>query len=91
MLNSRLKFIDIKYIISGPAIGSALFQIGGFLLPFLLVGSWCLIVAILQLFVLPDINVDDSKNAQIKRNLTFFDLAKVCFELVMTWRIIIFD
>ena len=65
------------FIILGPALGSALYQAGGFLLPFLVVGSWCMLGAIGVLFVIPNVKMDDEKDAPVGKKLTLLDLAKV--------------
>ena len=66
------------FVISGPALGSALYEVGGFLLPFLVVGIWCLIGAFAILFVIPNVKMDDQKDSnETKKKLTLKDLAKV--------------
>ena len=65
----------------GPAVGSALYQLGGFTLPFLVVGVWCSVSAIGLLFTLPNVNKNNSKedtadNAN-KKKIGFKDLIKV--------------
>ena len=42
----------------GPAVGSALYDAGGFKLPFLSVGSVALAIAILLLFIIPNVRPD---------------------------------
>ena len=65
----------------GPAVGSALYQLGGFTLPFLVVGVWCSVSAIGLLFTLPNVNKNNNKedtadNAN-KKKIGFKDLIKV--------------
>lgn len=63
---------------SGPAIGSALYSLGGFPLPFLTVGSLGLVIAIALFFVVPDVQYDkrDSPDDDTKV-LTLKGIAKV--------------
>jgi len=61
----------------GPAVGSFLYQLGGFLLPFLCVGFWCLIGAFGILFTIPTINKNDSNNdSNDGKKLTILGLLK---------------
>ena len=65
----------------GPAVGSALYELGGFTLPFLVVGVWCSVSAIGLLFTLPNVNKNNNKedtadNAN-KKKIGFKDLIKV--------------
>merc|ERR1719210_1337441 len=64
----------------GPAVGSALYELGGFTLPFLVVGVWCSVSAIGLLFTLPNVNKNNNKedtadNAN-KKKIGFKDLIK---------------
>ena len=68
---------QIVFCISGPALGLALYQAGGFLLPFLVVGLWCMVVAIGGLFVIPNLETNDERDASDRKKLTLLDLAKV--------------
>jgi hypothetical protein len=43
----------------GPALGSALYVAGGFLLPFLVVGCWCLFIAVCIVFAIPSVKADE--------------------------------
>lgn len=63
----------------GPAVGSGLYMVGGFLLPFLVVGTWCLFIAVCIFFAIPSVKVDDKDGAEeetVKMPLTLRDLAK---------------
>lgn len=64
----------------GPTLGSALYQAGGFLLPFLVVGIWCTIGAIGVVFAIPDVKMRPEEEADDgRKKLTLMDLAKVYF------------
>ena len=58
--------------ISGPAIGSALYSIGGFGVPFWTVGSLGLVCAVLIFFLLPSVKPKstDSSYGNSKKHLT---------------------
>ena len=62
-------------------IGSTLYQMGGFLLPFLVVGIGCLITAIGNLFMISSIKIEKTNDSQ--KNLTFLDVVKVCVFIVV--------
>ena len=68
----------ITHFHEGPALGSALYSLGGFPLPFLSVGTFGLIVAIALFFVVPDVqsNRGDSPDDDSKV-LTLRGIAKV--------------
>ena len=68
----------ITYFDEGPALGSALYSLGGFPLPFLSVGTFGLIIAIALFFVVPDVqsNRDDSPDGDSKV-LTLRGISKV--------------
>ncbi len=66
---------------TGPALGSALYIAGGFLLPFLVVGIWCTLGAIGILFAVPNVNIDKDVKDDGRRKITLMDLAKVRQEL----------
>ena len=64
----------------GPALGSLLYEAGGFTLPFLVVGIWCFISAIGILFAIPNVNINS--NTEVDSNkpnkkLGLKDLIKV--------------
>ena len=65
-------FFGLGYML-GPALGSALYSVGGFLLPFLVFGSIGLIVALALLLVIPDVKSDGLWG----KTLTFNELIKV--------------
>ena len=66
---------------SGPVIGVFLYDIGGFLLPFEIVGFWCLICAFGILLTFPNVNkkTDEKTDAAMKNKLSFTDIIKVRF------------
>ena len=43
----------------GPVVGSALYTVGGFSLPFYAVGGLTTLIAVVMLFIVPNINKDD--------------------------------
>jgi predicted MFS family arabinose efflux permease len=59
----------------GPALGSFLFSIGGFTLPFVVVGSIGLVVATILVFVIPNVKSDTEKRSSDKA-LSFQQIAK---------------
>ena len=61
----------------GPALGSALYGLGGFTLPFLSVGSVTLLVAILLLFIVPNVKTEEKDKRDAGKSLTFAGLVKV--------------
>lgn len=63
------------YMIS-PAIGSALYQIGGFLLPYLVVGSWCMLGAIGLFLAVPNVKKTPD-NLSSGKKLTYCEIIKV--------------
>ena len=65
-------FFGLGYML-GPALGSVLYSLGGFLLPFLVFGSIGLIVALALLLVIPDVKSDGLWG----KTLTFNELIKV--------------
>ena len=69
-------FFGLGYML-GPALGSVLYNAGGFMLPFIVVGSIGLIVATALVFVIPNVKPDPVK-AKSEKSLTFKDIAKVC-------------
>ncbi len=64
------------YIFPGPALGSFLYSIGGFTLPFLVVGSVGLVVATFLVFVIPNVKPDPVKKPS-ETALTFKQIAMV--------------
>ncbi len=59
----------------GPALGSALYSIGGFQLPFLVVGSVAFVVAIGLVFIIPNVKPDPVVR-KTEKLLTYSDLFK---------------
>ena len=68
----------ISFYFIGPALGSALYSLGGFSLPFLSVGILSLLAAILLCFAVPDVQSkpNDSPD-QNRKVLSFRGIAKV--------------
>ena len=64
---------------SGPALGSVLYQVGGFLLPFMCVGIWCFIGAFGVLFTIPKVDMSIDLNAVDGKKLNILDLLKVSY------------
>lgn len=58
-------------------MGSALYGVGGFTLPFLSVGSVTLVVAILLLFIVPNVKMEEKDKTDGGKSLTFTGLIKV--------------
>ena len=63
----------------GPALGSVLYQVGGFLLPFMCVGIWCFIGAFGVLFTIPKVDMSIDLNAVDGKKLNILDLLKVSY------------
>ena len=74
--------IKLAYI-SGPAIGAGLYSVGGFSLPYFVVGSMALIMAIVLVFVVPKVQTDiKAKQVKQSKSLTFAAILKARFYLV---------
>ena len=58
-----------------------MYEIGGFLLPFAVAGSFTLVMAILLFFVIPTVKVDKTPAANSGQQLTITKLAKVSFRM----------
>ena len=85
--------------IIGPPLGSFLYTIGGFSLPFFVVGSISLVLGVCLCLVIPEVRLDSTKeiignnNDKIneKNKVTFFAIFKVSFlipyktRLVLDW------
>ena len=56
--------------ISGPVLGSSLYSLGGFLLPFVSVGSFGLILAICLFFTIPSGEYDKKDGGSIESQKT---------------------
>ena len=76
MLHPQLVF-KMMFIL-GPAVGSGLYQLGGFTLPFLTVGIWCSLATIALLLILPNVNKNIDIISQNRNEIDFSALAKVC-------------
>jgi hypothetical protein len=64
----------------GPALGSFLYELGGFTLPFLTVGSFALVMAVVLCIVVPPVRMDDrDADDADNKSLTFAKLARVGF------------
>ena len=65
----------------GPPFGSILYEEGGFILPYEVVGSIALVMAIVLLFVLPSVktvsNNNNAVSSEKKNRLTFAAFIKV--------------
>ena len=62
----------------GPALGSALYSLGGFSLPYLSVGTFGLLVAISLYFVVPDVQANQNKyTSDCRKALNLRDISKV--------------
>ena len=62
----------------GPALGSALYIVGGFTLPYLVVASMALIMAIVLALVVPNVYADVKEEGDTSTvKLTFTQLIKV--------------
>ena len=70
MISSLILFL-------GPAVGSVLYQWGGFLLPFLCVGIWCFIGAFGVFFTIPKVDMVVDADGPVGKKLNIVDLAKV--------------
>ena len=77
-------FFQIIYYFAflGPALGSALYNLGGFSLPFFSVGSGALLVAILLLVVVPNVTTDSKEKTDGGKSLTFSGLFRVRTSIV---------
>ena len=64
-------------IIVGPAVGSGLYQLGGFTLPFLTVGIWCTVATLGLLIILPNVNKNKESTIRNENEIDFNALIKV--------------
>ncbi len=64
-------------LMMGPALGAALFSAGGFKLPFLVVGSIAVVIALTLIFVIPNIKPGSIKETYDKKRLSFKEVIKV--------------
>ena len=67
----------------GPALGSALYGLGGFSLPFFSVGSVTLAVAVLLLIVVPSVETEKKDKTDGGKTLTFAGLFRVIQEILI--------
>ena len=58
-------------------MGSFLYELGGFTLPFLTVGSFALVMAVVLCIVVPSVKMDERDAGDDGKSLTFTKLAKV--------------
>ena len=64
---------------SGPAIGSFLYDVGGFPLPFFSTGALALLIAIMLVFSIPDVQSQSYESMEgNNKRLTMKGIAKVC-------------
>ncbi len=63
-------------LITGPALGSALFVAGGFTLPYVVVASSAFLVAIILAIVVPKVSIDEKSKCQTK-SVGFLAILKV--------------
>ena len=80
-LNIMDTIFNIKYLfILGPVLGSSLYSLGGFLLPFASVGSFGLILALCLFFTIPSGEYDKKHGSNIesqKQKLTWGGIFRV--------------
>ena len=63
--------------ITGPAIGSYLYEVGGFVIPFEIVGGIGLIVACSMVFIIPNVKQDPKESKiVIGKKLTFSNIIR---------------
>ena len=72
-------FFQIIYYFAflGPALGSALYSVGGFYLPFITVGSVAFVAAVLLLFIVPNVKPEKRDKTDGGKSLTFSALIRV--------------
>jgi hypothetical protein len=79
---NRPKIVIIKLApdSEGPALGSALYVVGGFTLPYIVVSSMAFVMAVVLALVVPKVTTDDKKDGQDsgKKSVTFSSVVKVC-------------
>jgi hypothetical protein len=79
LLSLLLSFLNHHCVISGPALGSALYIAGGFTLPYVVVSLMAFLVAIILFCVVPKVTTDNkSNNNQKRKSVTFGAIIKVC-------------
>lgn len=67
---------EVQLFDVGPGLGALLYEAGGFELPFIIVGSIGIVVAIALIFVIPDVQLDKKQSDGAKK-LTYVEIAKV--------------
>jgi predicted MFS family arabinose efflux permease len=68
----------MNLVFIGPALGSFLYSVGGFTLPFLVVGTCALVMAIVLCMVVPPVKMDErDADDTTSKSLTFATLARV--------------
>ena len=86
-LNIMDTIFNIKYSsILGPVLGSSLYSLGGFLLPFVSVGSFGLILALCLFFTIPSGEYDKKDGGNIesqKQKLTWGGIFRVNKHLIL--------
>ena len=66
----------------GPVLGSVLYSLGGFPLPFLSVGIFGLMISVGLIFVVPDVQSDEGDSTDNKGQvLTIISIIKVIFRI----------
>ncbi len=62
----------------GPALGSALYSVGGFTLPYIVVASMAFVMAVVLAFVVPKVKTNDKEDGDVTtKTLTFSSLVQV--------------
>ena len=70
----------------GPVLGSVLYSLGGFPLPFLSVGIFGLIISVGLILVVPDVQSDEGDSTDNKGQvLTIISIIKVIFRIACWW------
>jgi predicted MFS family arabinose efflux permease len=75
---NTLKTALKSFFVLGPALGSYLYNIGGFTLPYIVVASMALIMAVVLTFIVPKVYInakEEGDSATVK--MTFTGLLKV--------------
>ena len=78
--NFAMFIVLFPFVLLGPALGSLLYEAGGFTLPFLVVGIWCFLSAIGILFAIPNVNIQSNTEVDSdkpNKKLGLKDLIKV--------------
>ena len=75
-------FFGVGFMV-GPALGSYLYTLGGFKLPFISVGVVGFIVAFCMIFIIPDVQ-QETKKSQTNSRLGFTDVLSVSFSSIFS-------